>query len=113
MSASTDALTAVVKSQGFAEFGVPRIIDLGSQRQVARKFHRNDEQIRVTIYAYKDPAKMKDRLKTIDESSQAIPFGNKLVVLEHLTPGAAALIPPLAEKLLRFRELLNEGDDAR
>lgn len=105
---SSDALLAVIESQGFAEFGRPEIIDLGSQRQVVHKFRRDREHLQVTVHSYNDASKARALRKKTRRPARAVRFGTKVVVVEPLTDDSDNLVGPLVDKLRDFHDILAE-----
>jgi hypothetical protein len=110
--ASSQALLEVVRSGNWQEFGQPEVIDLGSQTRVERKFRRQDEHIKVTIHTYKSESATQTVLEETGPPARAVPFDNKVVVIEPITDGSTTMVGPLADRLRKFRELLDERDDS-
>lgn len=107
---SSQALIEVVQSGGWVEFGQPEIIDLKSQQQVTRKFRRRDEHIAVTLHSAKSDAGLETLVDKTKPPAHAVRFDNKVVVVEPLTDGARAQVAPLADRLRKFRDLLDESE---
>lgn len=111
-SVSSQALLEVVESGGWIEFGQPEVIDLKSQQQTTRKFRRRDEHIAVTIHSAKNYAGLQNILDETDPPAQAIAFDSMVVVVAPLTDGARSKVEPLADRLRKFRDLLDESESA-
>ncbi len=107
---SSQALWEVVQSGGWSEFGTAQVIDLDSQQRVTRKFRLDDEHLQVTIHSYKSANGPKTVLEETELPARALQFDNKIVVIEPLTDGAKPRVDKLAERLRKFRELLDEQD---
>lgn len=104
---SIPAILEVIKSDGFAEFGAPESIDLGSQRQITYKFRRDAQEIHVTIYSYTSDSKVQAKLDEARQETSALRMGNRVVELDAPSQGAQALLPPVADKLKTYQDILD------
>lgn len=109
---STQALIEVVQSGGWIAFGQPEVIDLSSQQRLTRKFRRDDEHIAVTILTHKSLSGADTVVKTTKPPAQVVSFGYRVVVVEPLTDGAKPMVTRLVGRLRKFRDLLDDQDDA-
>lgn len=107
-SVSAQALLEVIRSGGWQEFGHPEVFDLGSQQRVVRKFRRNGEHIRVTLHSFKSAEKTQPALEQAELPARAVQFDNKVVVIEPITKGSTEMVDPLADRLRKFKNLLDE-----
>lgn len=105
---SIPAIVQVIETEGFARFGEPESIELGSQSQVTHKFRRDDQEIHVTIYTFKSAQDVDEKLHEVRDDSSALTMGNRVVALDAPSDNAQALLPPLADRLETYQKILNE-----
>lgn len=104
---SSQVIVEVVKSIGWRSFGQPDVYDLGSQQRVARKFHRDDQKIRLIVHTYKSQDASESALDKIDPPAQAIQFGSKTVVVEPVDRDSRPAVASVADRLRQFRNLID------
>lgn len=105
---SIPAIVQVIETEGFARFGEPESIELGTQSQVTHKFRRENQEIHVTIYTLKSAQDVDEKLQEVRDDSSALTMGNRVVSLDAPSDNAQALLPPLADRLETYQTILNQ-----
>lgn len=111
---STEAIFVVVRSLGWRAYGYPETFELSSEQRAVHSFRRDGRHLQVTIHTHKNRERADRVLDEVEPPAHAVQFDSRIVVvtpLDDTTSGSDNDAASVAERLRRFRELLEHEDE--
>ena len=101
----------VFRALGWSAYGVPDVVELGSRQHITRKFRKNEAHVEIDLQIFESRSAASQKIEDMDEADNAVRLDHKLVIVRGLDKAGSKRVSSLVERLIRFRQLVEESED--